>query len=45
MEVFAQLGEMVATLSEHSRMLQEEMERFKVDGELPGRGGGQEFEV
>jgi hypothetical protein len=40
MEVFAQLSEMVASLSEHSRMLQEEMERFRVDGRLPGGGEG-----
>ena len=32
MEVFAELGEMVASLSEHSKLLQEEMGRFKVDG-------------
>lgn len=32
MEIFSQLGEMVASLTEHSRLLQEEMERFKVDG-------------
>jgi methyl-accepting chemotaxis protein len=31
MEVFAQLGEMVASLSEHSQLLQEEMARFKVE--------------
>ena len=32
MEVFAQLGEMVASLTEHSRLLQEEMGRFRVNG-------------
>lgn len=31
MEVFAQLGEMVLSLSEHSQLLQEEMARFKVE--------------
>lgn len=32
MEVFAQLGEMVSSLTEHSQLLQEEMARFKVNG-------------
>ena len=32
MEVFAQLGEVVTSLAEHSRLLQEEMGRFRVNG-------------
>ena len=32
MEVFAQLGEVVSSLAEHSSLLQEEMGRFKVNG-------------
>ena len=35
MEVFAQLGEMVSSLTEHSQLLQEEMDRFKVNGKGP----------
>ena len=33
MEVFAQLSEVVASLTEHSRMLQEEMGKFKVSSD------------